>query len=33
MSRVVQGLRILPMQRIQVQFLVGELKSHMSWGN
>ena len=33
-SLVVQWLRILlPMQRMQVRSLVGELGSHMPWGN
>ena len=33
-SLVVQWLRIrLPMQGMRVQSLVGELRSHMSWGN
>ena len=31
--QVVQGLRLcLPMQRVWVRSLVGELRSHMPWG-
>ena len=33
-SLVAQWLRIcLPMQGMQVQYLVGELRSHVLWGN
>ena len=32
-SLVVQWLRTLPIRGMKVQSLVGELRSHMPWGN